>query len=398
MNLHIKRKRDIMKGKKLLVTLAASAILFTGCGLKSGNAIIKVNDRKITQGQFDEKMDQAMHNSMFAQMGVDLNNGKNAFIINLMKVRIINELIVKSLLDGEIEKRGIKVTAKDTEDAIKDIIQKVGSKEQLDTILKQNGISSSDFKKDVTEQVKIKKLAESLGEVKVSDADAKKFYNENISRFKHPEQVKASHILVAANKADLAEIIKAENEGKELSEAELNAKVEERIKEKRAKAEEILAEVKKDPSKFAKIAKEKSEDPGTAVNGGELGFFPKGKMVPEFEKAAFALKPNSISDIVTTPYGYHIIFVTDRKEAGQEPFEKVQNDIKDYITNQKQVEMVDDLVESLKKNATIEYVDEAYNPDKVQGEIQKMFNAPQEQNQGNQTEKSDKKVKDIQKK
>ena len=385
MNLHIKRKRDIMKGKKLLVTLAASAILFTGCGLKSGNAIIKVNDRKITQGQFDEKMDKAMHNSMFAQMGVDLNNGKNDFIINLMKVRIINELIVKSLLDGEIEKRGIKVTAKDTEAAIKDIIQKVGSKEQLDTILKQNGISSSDFKKDVAEQVKIKKLAESLGEVKVSDADAKKFYNENISRFKHPEQVKASHILVAANKADLAEIIKAENEGKELSEAELNAKVEERIKEKRAKAEAILAEVKKDPSKFAKIAK-------------ELGFFPKGKMVPEFEKAAFALKPNSISDIVTTPYGYHIIFVTDRKEAGQEPFEKVQNDIKDYITNQKQVEMVDDLVESLKKNATIEYVDEAYNPDKVQGEIQKMFNAPQGQNQGNQPEKADKKVKDIQKK
>ena len=84
MNLHIKRKRDIMKGKKLLVTLAASAILFTGCGLKSGNAIIKVNDRKITQGQFDEKMDKAMHNSMFAQMGVDLNNGKNDFIINLM--------------------------------------------------------------------------------------------------------------------------------------------------------------------------------------------------------------------------------------------------------------------------------------------------------------------------
>ena len=121
-------------------------------------------------------------------------------------------------------------------------------------------------------------------------------------------------------------------------------------------------------------------------------------MVPEFEKAAFALKPNSISDIVTTPYGYHIIFVTDRKEAGQEPFEKVQNDIKDYITNQKQVEMVDDLVESLKKNATIEYVDEAYNPDKVQGEIQKMFNAPQGQNQGNQPEKADKKVKDIQKK
>ena len=64
-----------------------------------------------------------MHNSMFAQMGVDLNNGKNDFIINLMKVRIINEFIVKSLLDGVIEKRGIFVLAKDTDAANKDIIQ-----------------------------------------------------------------------------------------------------------------------------------------------------------------------------------------------------------------------------------------------------------------------------------
>lgn len=388
-----------MKGKKLLITLAASAILFTGCGLKSGNAIIKVNDRKITQGQFDEKMNKAMDNSMFKQMGVDLNNGKNTFIINLMKVRIINELVVKAILEDEIEKRGIKVTNKDTEEAIKDIIQKVGSKEQLDAILKQNGISAADFKKDVAEQVKIKKLAETLGEVNISDAEARKFYNDNKARFNHPEQVKASHILIAANRGDLEEIIKAENEGKELSEAELKAKVDEKIKEKRAKAEEILAEVKKDTTKFAKIAKDKSEDPGTAVNGGDLGFFPRGKMVPEFEKAAFGLKPNSVSEIVETPYGYHIIFVTDRKEAGQEPFEKVQNDIKDYLKNQIQVEKVDELVESLKKNATIEYVDPAYDPEKLQEEVQKQFNAPQEQapEQPKDQKKSDKKVKNIQK-
>ncbi len=388
-----------MKGKKLLITLAASAILFTGCGLKSGNAIIKVNDRKITQGQFDEKMNKAMDNSMFKQMGVDLNNGKNTFIINLMKVRIINELVVKAILEDEIEKRGIKVTNKDTEEAIKDIIQKVGSKEQLDAILKQNGISAADFKKDVAEQVKIKKLAETLGEVNISDAEARKFYNDNKARFNHPEQVKASHILIAANRGDLEEIIKAENEGKELSEAELKAKVDEKIKEKRAKAEEILAEVKKDTTKFAKIAKDKSEDPGTAVNGGDLGFFPRGKMVPEFEKAAFGLKPNSVSEIVETPYGYHIIFVTDRKEAGQEPFEKVQNDIKDYLKNQIQVEKVDELVESLKKNATIEYVDPSYDPEKLQEEVQKQFNAPQEQapEQPKDQKKSDKKVKNIQK-
>ena len=380
-----------MKGKKLLVTLAVSAVLFSGCGLKGGNAIIKINDSKITQAQFDSKMDQAIGNSMFARMGVDLKNNKNTFLINLVKERVVNELIVKTLLDEEIKKRGIKISNKDTEDAIKDIIDKVGSKEQLDNILKQNGITSAQFKKEIAEQVKIKKLAEQLGDSSVSDADAKKYYDQHIERFKYPEQIKASHILIAANRKDLEELVKAENEG--ISEADLKAKVEAKIKEKKEKAEKILAEVKKDPSQFAKIAKEKSEDPGSAINGGDLGFFPKGKMVPEFEKAAFAIKPNTLSGVIQTQYGYHIIYVTDRKAAGQEPFEKVQNDIKEYLQNQKQVEMVDNLVESLKKNATIEFVDPAYNPENIQAEVQKQLD-PKNQQQPAEEDK----VPDIQKK
>ena len=329
MNLHIKRKRDIMKGKKLLVTLAVSAILFSGCGFKGGNTIIRVNDIKITQGQFDKKMDQAIGNSMFARMGVDLKNNKNTFLINIIKERVVNDLIVQALLDEEIKKRGIKISNKDTENAIKDIIDKIGSKEQLETILKQNGLTSAEFKSGITEQVKIKKLAEQLGNSDVSDADAKKYYDKNIVKFKHPEEVKVSHILIAANRKDIEDLIKAENEGKELSEADLKAKVDAKMKEKREKAEKLLAELKKDPSKFAKLAKENSEDPGSAENGGDLGFFPRGRMVPEFEKAAFSMKPNTVSDIIQTQYGYHIMLVADRKEAGQDPYEKVQNDIKE---------------------------------------------------------------------
>ena len=380
-----------MKGKKLLVTLAVSAVLFTGCGLKSGNTIIKINDNKITQGQFDEKLNQAIGSSMFSQMGVDLKNNKNTFLINLIKERVVNELIIKTLLDEEIAKRGIKITNKDTEDAIKDIIDKVGSKEQLNTILKQNGLSASQFKKDVAEQVKIKKLAEQLGDSNVSDTEAKKYYDKHIERFKYPEQVKASHILISANRNDLEELVKAENDG--ISEADLKAKVEEKIKEKKAQADKILAEVKKDPSQFAKIAKEKSEDPGSAEKGGDLGFFPRGRMVPEFEKVAFTIKPNSVSEIVQTQFGYHIIYVTDRKAAGQEPFEKVEKDIKEYLQNQKQVELIDNLVESLKKNATIEFVDPAYNPENIQAEVQKQLNP-----KGEGEESAEEKIPDIQKK
>ena len=365
-----------MKGKKLLVTLAVSAILFSGCGFKGGNTIIKVNDTKITQGQFDKALEKQMGNSMFAKMGVDLKNNKNTFLINIIKVRVVNDLITKALLEEEMQKRGIKVSSKDVDDAIKDIITKVGSKEQLNQLLKQNGLTTAEFRDGIKDQVKVKKLADQIEDTTVSDADAKKYYNENIQRFKYPEQVKASHILIAANPKDLEDLIKAENEGKELSEAELKAKVEERIKEKKAKAEEILAEVKKDPTQFAKIAKEKSEDPGTAQNGGDLGFFAKGRMVPEFEKAAFDLKPNTLSGIVQTNFGYHIIYVTDRKEAGQEPFEKVQNDIKQYMQGEKQIILVDNLLESLKKNSTIEFVDPAYNPEAIQEDIQKQLNGP----------------------
>lgn len=376
-----------MKGKKLLVTLAVSAILFSGCGFKGGNTIIRVNDIKITQGQFDKKMDQAIGNSMFARMGVDLKNNKNTFLINIIKERVVNDLIVQALLDEEIKKRGIKISNKDTENAIKDIIDKIGSKEQLETILKQNGLTSAEFKSGITEQVKIKKLAEQLGNSDVSDADAKKYYDKNIVKFKHPEEVKVSHILVAANRKDIEDLIKAENEGKELSEADLKAKVDAKMKEKREKAEKLLAELKKDPSKFAKLAKENSEDPGSAENGGDLGFFPRGRMVPEFEKAAFSMKPNTVSDIIQTQYGYHIMLVADRKEAGQDPYEKVQNDIKEYLKNQKQVEMVDDLVESLKKNAKIEFADPSYDPEKIQEEVQRQLNPPAEE-----------KIPDIQKK
>lgn len=386
-----------MKGKKLLVTLAVSALLFSGCGFKGGNTIIKVNDTKITQSQFDKELNKQMGNSLFAQMGVDLKNNKNTFLINIIKVRVVNDLITRALLDKEMHSRGVKVSNKDVDDAIKDIITKVGSKDQLNQILKQNGLTPAQFRDGIREQVKIKKLADQLGDTTTSDADAKKYYDENLQRFKYPEQVKASHILITANRKDLEELIKAENEGKELSEADLKAKVDERIKEKKAKAEEILKEVKKDPSQFAKIAKEKSEDPGSAQNGGDLGFFAKGRMVPEFEKAAFNLKPNSVSGIVQTNFGYHIIYVTDRKEAGQEPFEKVQNDIKQYIQSNKQIELVDNLVESLKKNATIEYVDPAYNPEAIQEEIQKELNPQQEEQQPAAAPQKEE-IPDIQKK
>mgnify|MGYP001154938846 CR=1 FL=1 len=85
-----------MRGKKLLATLAVSAVLFAGCGLKSQEAIIKVNDKKITQAQFDKMFDKQSGGGMLAAMGIDVKKDKNSFIYLLIKERVINELIVKA--------------------------------------------------------------------------------------------------------------------------------------------------------------------------------------------------------------------------------------------------------------------------------------------------------------
>lgn len=360
-----------MRGKKLLTTLAVSALLFAGCGLKSGEAIIKVNDQNITQGQFDAEFDKQAGNGIAKALGIDVKDDKNSFLYMLIKDRVVNELIVKALLNQEMQKRGIEVTNKDVDDAVKEIIDKVGSKEQLDALLKQNGISNSQFKKDLKEEVKMKKLAKELGSSNVSDAEAKKFYNDNISKFKHPDKVRASHILISVNPQEIEEVVKSDSNNKNIDETAVKAKVAAEVQAKEAKANQILAEAKKNPTQFAKLAKENSEDTATANKGGDLGFFAAKEMVPEFSKAAFSMKPNTISDKpVKTQFGYHIIMVTDRSAAGQDPFEKVKPSIKAYLENQKQIELIDKLTESLKKSAKIEYINTSYDPANIQKGVQ----------------------------
>ena len=367
-----------MKGKKLLATIAISAVLFSGCGLKSMQAVMKINDEVITQGQFDKLFDKQIDNFGFDKMGVDLKQNKSGLMYLMLKDRVINELIVKTLLEEEMTKRGIKVTNADVDNAVEEIINKVGSKEQLNLMLQRNGISSSRFKNELKEEVKMKKLALQLGDSSVSEAEAKKYYNDNIAKFKYPDKVRASHILIAVNPAEIEEVIRADKANKDLTEEQIKAKVNDEIAAKEAKAKEVLAKVQKDPANFAQIAKENSEDTTTAVKGGELGFFAAQEMVPEFSKAAFAMKPNTVSGLVKTQFGYHIIKVTDRMAAGQEPYEKVKNDIKAYLQNQRELQAIDNLVESLKKSANIEYVNPEYDPKEIQKAVQtEIKNAPQ---------------------
>ena len=357
-----------MKTLKTLASLALLATLVTGC-VSDKNTIITINDEPITQTEFQKAFDAVTKNSMVAQMGVDLKNDPNSFIYLMLKDRVVNELIVKNLLDQEIKCKKIKVSSEDVDKELRNIIDQVGSKEKFNEILKQNGITANQFKSDLEEEVKIKKLVDELKVVNISDKDAEKFYKTNIDKFKHPERVKASHILVAANKDEIRAIITADAANKNLTPAQIDEKVKADLAQKYDKAKKLLDEVKKDPTMFAKVAKDNSDDVASAKQGGDLGYFTKEQMVDEFSKVAFSQKPSTISEIVVTPFGYHIIMVTDRQEAGVESFDKVKEDIKTFLSQQEKVNILQKHVDKLKNEATIIFNDPSYNPETIQKQI-----------------------------
>lgn len=171
-------------------------------------------------------------------------------------------------------------------------------------------------------------------QVSVSDAEVSDFYNKNQNRFTTPEKRTASHILIATKKG--------------ASPAELAAA--------KAKAEQVLAEVRKNPNDFAKIAKAQSQDPGSAELGGDLGTVEKGLFVKPVEDAIYALKEGQTSGLVQSDFGYHIIKVTSVKPASQKSLEEARPEIVAELKKQKMSKKYSELAE-LFTNTVFEQTD-----------------------------------------
>jgi len=165
----------------------------------------------------------------------------------------------------------------------------------------------------------------------VSDVEARKFYDDNQDKyFKKPESAKASHILIGSDEKTSPEDRKKAKE----------------------KAEALLKRIKGGED-FATLAKSDSTCP-SASEGGDLGSFGRGQMVPAFEQAAFALKPGELSGVVETQFGYHIIKLTEKQEASTEKFDDVKGKIVEFLKREKVQKGITDYIDGLKKTAKIE--------------------------------------------
>jgi len=162
-----------------------------------------------------------------------------------------------------------------------------------------------------------------LSRVIINNEDVRRYYDEHLNDFGTPEERQASHILISSSAAE--------------SQLEQDAA--------KLKAEQLLQQVKRNPTKFGELAKQNSQDPGSAINGGDLGYFGRGMMVPSFEDATFAMNVGDISNLVKTDFGYHIIKLVGIKPSRALPFDEVREGIANRLRQQKATDMFAELAE-----------------------------------------------------
>jgi peptidyl-prolyl cis-trans isomerase D len=388
---------DFVHEKKRLVQVILLLIIlpFALWGISSyrqmsgGGALATVDGEKITQQEFDnavrqqqDQMRQMMHGAFDPAM----------FDRPEIKQSILDSLVSQKLLVVGARSAGLTLSDEQLAQVIQgyEAFQKNGKfdRQQYEDVLRRQNMSPAQFESRVKQDLAMRLLADTyiqngyasntaadnlirlneqqrvvsvaqiapdafLRQAKVEDAEIKSYYEREPQEFRTPEQARVEYIMFSAGSL-MSQVTVSDEEIKdyyvkhqaEFGEPEqrhaahiliaVPAQASDAIKQAaHAKAEQVLAQVEKEPAKFAELAKQYSNDPGSASQGGDLGFFGRGMMVKPFEDAAFSLKPGEVSGVVQSDFGYHIIKLLEVKAAKTPSLNQVKSDIAQKLKLQK---------------------------------------------------------------
>ena len=340
-------KKFLLPAACLSVTLVA---LFSHADTVIEEIIARVNNQVITRTEFQHTL-EAMKNEPADRTGETdqplAEREKNA----------LRDLIDQQLLLDKGKDLGI---SGDTELIKKlDEIRKqmnLESMEDLEKAAAAQGVSYEDFKQNlrnniITQQV----IAREVGQnIKISDEEIHKYYEEHKAQFERPEQVRMSEILIPIGKVPADSANAGEAEEQQLAAAE-------------TKANQVLDAIHKG-AKFEDVAKKESGGP-TAAQGGDLGYFKRGTLAKELEDLTFSMKPNQVSDVIRTKQGFVILQVTEHQEAGLAPFKDVSPRIQDALYYEKLQPALRTYLTKLREEAYIDikpgYVDTGASPNQT---------------------------------
>lgn len=291
--------------------------------------VARVNGTGISRADFDRSWNFFLQRSGIPQDHADLS-GK----VDELRQQVLDRLIEEELLYQEASRANRLPEPAQLEEQLAGVRGQFQSEEQYREALKSNGLDDERLRELFRRRLAIEGLvAGEIGTgVEVSEAEVHDFYVGNPESFQRPEQVRARHILVGTEKGDSGETRAAAWK----------------------KAKELHGQLAAGAD-FETLAREHSTCP-SAASGGDLGFFARGQMARPFEEAAFALAPGEISEVTETHFGYHIIRLEERREAGVVPEAEVADRIREHLTGQKTGEAVAKRVQALREKAAIEVV------------------------------------------
>jgi peptidyl-prolyl cis-trans isomerase C len=245
---------------------------------------------------------------------------------------VLDNLVALRILRQEVKDRHMIVSDAEIDARLRELRTQFPSEAVFQQALKAQRMTPDKLREDARADLLVNRLLESEvnAKVVVKPTDVSAFYEKNPDKFQQVEAARASHILV---------IVPPEADAK--TRAALKARAETALKAAKAGQD------------FGKLARQYSQD-ASAQRGGDLGFFPRGQMVPAFEKAAFALQPGQVSDLVETQFGYHIIKLTEHRPARTVPFPEVAGKIQQFLEQEQRQTMSKAFVDSLKAKRKVE--------------------------------------------
>ena len=246
----------------------------------------------------------------------------------------VQHFVVRELLFQEAMRRGVKADDRAVEQKYDEAHLPYKDEKSWSAFLEQQGMDVQAFRTELRVQYTVQALMQQVSEgvpSEVTDDEAREFFLSNPERFETGERLRARHILLRVPR-------------------EVDPS---RKDEFRTRAEGLLARIRTGED-FAELAREHSEDVGSKGKGGALQVFARGQMVPAFEEAAFALQPGEVSDVVETPFGFHIVKLDQRLPSEEVPLDAVMKQVKEHIRRERQQRAMQALVAGLRAKAKIE--------------------------------------------
>jgi peptidyl-prolyl cis-trans isomerase C len=323
---------SVLVGVAILVLVGCDAAEPVANVDSQAKKIVTFEGGAVTQGELDE---------FAAQSGLDSSMSKDDPQYQAAMQQIMPQLVDIEIAKAYAQEHNITVSDKEVDQEITKIKEQVGEQarssgqdlgdqEAYEQALKQNNITEDQLREDIRENLPVQKVQERVaGNAEPSDKEIQNFYEKNKeAQFTTPEQRCVRHILFN--------------------------------KDQEQKAEEVKQQLE-DGGDFAKLAKEDSQDPGSAAKGGDLGCLGKGETVPEFEEAAFGAEQDEIVGPIQTEFGYHILQVTDIKPKQTRPLREVEAQIRSQLTTEKQTEEFSKWVQEQRKKRDVKYL-KGYEP------------------------------------